>query len=91
MIPTRIVRVDAHNVAVEYLREIEVMEKDGSGKRVKTGETRQEWVEEAYYDHRLDLAAKTALFSALPVGEPVTPELIRAAIEEIVARTKEAL
>lgn len=88
-VPTRIVRVDAHNVAVEYLREVEVTEKDESGKRLKTGQKRQEWTEEAYYGHRLDMAAKTALFNALPIGEPVTPELVRAAVEEIVARTKE--
>ncbi len=91
VVPTRIVRVDAHNVAVEYLREVEVTERDDSGKRLKTGEKRQEWAEEAYYGHRLELAAKTALFNAMPVGVPVTPELIREAVEEIVCRTKEAL
>lgn len=80
----RIVRVDAHNVAVQQLREVEVTEKVGT-KRVKTGETRTEWVECGYYGHRMDHAAESALFVAMPEGEPITPALLRKAVADILA------
>lgn len=92
-VPTRIRRVDLHNVAVEFEREFEIFDRPPGtkGKGKPTGKYRRQWVEEAYYGHRLEQAAKTALFEAVPIGATVTPELIRAAVEEIVERTKEAV
>jgi hypothetical protein len=78
----RIVRVDAHNVAVEVYSEITSK---------KTGETRTEWKEAGYYGHRLDYAAQSALYESMPYGEPITPEMISNAVAEIVANTKAAL
>lgn len=85
---TRIVRVDEHNVAVQVYREIEATEKNDDGKRVKTGGMIYRWVEAGYYGHRLDHAAESALFVSMPIGEPITPKMIRDAIGEIVAGVK---
>ena len=87
----RIVRIDAHNVAVEVLTEIEESEKGADGKRVKTGGTRLEWQERGYYGHRLEWAAESALFEAMPQDKPITKEMIRDAVKEIVAATKDSL
>lgn len=87
---TRIVRVDAHNIAVEQYTATEVVEKGEDGKRVKTGATREEWKEVGYYGHRIDHAAESALFVAMPEGEPLTPQMVRNAIAQIVAQTMAA-
>jgi hypothetical protein len=88
---TRIVRVDAHNVAVEQYTATEVVEKGEDGKRVKTGATREEWKEVGYYGHRIDHAAESALFVAMPEGEKITPQMIREAVFKIVAETNAAV
>lgn len=84
----RIVRADAHNIAVEILREIENTEKGSDGKRVKTGTTRSEWVEAGYYGGNLQWAAESALYQAMPEGEVITPQMIKDAVAEIVRQTK---
>lgn len=86
----RIVKVDAYNVGVQQLREIDVTKKVGD-KRVKTGEKKLEWVECGYYGHRLDHAAESALFVAMPEGEPITPQMVREAVSEIAALTRGAM
>jgi len=79
---TRIVRADEHNVAVERYDEIT---------NPKTKETRREWREVGYYGHRIEHAAESALFNALPYGEQVTPQMIRDAVATIVENTKVVL
>ena len=79
---TRIVRADAHNVAVEQYSEIE---------NPKTKEKRREWKEVGYYGHRLEWAAESALYLAMPEGEQITPKMVHDAVAEIVANTKEVL
>lgn len=94
MIPVRLVRVDVHNIAVEKLVDTEITEVSVSaeGKRLrrKTGKTRREWVETAYYGN-VAMAAKNAVFEALPMNFPITPEMIAQAVETICQNTKEAL
>lgn len=82
----RIIRADAHNVAVQEFREIETR---ADGK--KTGETRMEWVDVGYYGHRLEWAAESALFQALKVDSPITKADIRQAVADIVKETRAAL
>lgn len=84
---TRIIRSDAHNVAVERYVKITPKAKDGE----PTPEPRYEWQEVGYYGHRLDFAANSALFQAMPIGEPITADMIRKAVDDIVARTQEAV
>lgn len=86
MTTTRIVKHDAHNFAVQVLVEVEVTEKVGKN-RVKTGETRTEWQDKGYYGHRLEWAAESALHQAMPEGEPVTPAMVKNAVELIVNAT----
>ena len=80
----RIVRVDALNIAVEVYKAVEVTEKGEDGKRTKTGAVVHRWEESGYYGHRLDHAAESALFQAMPHGEPITPKMIRDAVADIV-------
>lgn len=90
----RIVRVDAYNVAVQELRDVETITTEGGkrgGKRTKTGETRSEWVDAGYYGHRLEWAAESALFQSLKVDSPITKETIKQAVAEIVKETKACL
>lgn len=75
---TRIKRVDAHNVAVERYSAIT---------NTKTKETRYDWQEVGYYGHRIDHAAESALFTAMPEGEKITPQMIRDAVAQIVEET----
>lgn len=75
----RIVRADKYNVAVEVLNEVT---------NPKTKETRLEWQEQGYYGHRLKWAAESALYESMPIGEPITPQMIRDAVERIVEATK---
>lgn len=79
---TRIKRVDTHNVAVERFSAIT---------NNKTKETRHDWQEVGYYGHRIDHAAESALFVTMPEGEPITPQMIREAVAEIVAETRQVL
>lgn len=81
-LPVRIVRCDGRNFAVEVYKELT---------NPKTKTVRWDWVETDYYGHRLEHAAANALLAACPVGSVVTPELVRSAVEEIVARTNDAL
>jgi len=81
---TRIVRVDEHNVAVQVYTEMDVVRVEGK-KRVKTGEKRCEWRDRGYYGHRLDYAAESALFLAMPYGEQITPAVIKDAVRSISA------
>lgn len=76
---TRIVKSDSHNFAVERYSAIT---------NRQTKETRHDWQEVGYYGHRLDYAAESALFVAMPQGEPVTPQMVRDAVARIVAETK---
>ena len=82
----RIVRVDAYNVAVQELRDVE-----SRVKGVKTGHTRKEWMDAGYYGHRLEWAAESALFQSLKVDSPITKETIKQAVAEIVEETKACL
>ncbi len=82
----RIVRSDAHNFAVEQLVTVE-----GKTEGKKDGTTRQEWQEVGYYGHRLDHAAESAIHRGCPVGEVVTPAMVKEAVAGIVAQTKDAL
>lgn len=75
----RIVRSDKYNVAVEVLNEVT---------NPKTKETRLVWQEQGYYGHRLKWAAESALYEAMPFGEPITPQMIRDAVDRIVEATK---
>jgi hypothetical protein len=88
---TRVVRVDAHNVAVQQFVEVEVSVKGGDGKRSKTGEMRQEWQERGYFGHRLDHAAESALFLSMPIDESITAKMVKDAIAEITENTKGVL
>jgi hypothetical protein len=54
----------------------------------KTKETRLVWQEQGYYGHRLKWAAESALYEAMPFGEPITPQMIRDAVDRIVEATK---
>lgn len=87
----RIVRADEHNVAVERYVEVDVFDKDDAGKRIKTGDKRCEWREVGYYGHRIEWAAESALFQAMPVGSVITAEEVRRAVLDIARATKEAL
>lgn len=88
----RIVRCDKHNIAVEELVQVEVIERDPvTKKRTKTGETKMVWQESGYYGHRVEYAAQQALFAGLPIGECVTPEIVAEAIKTIVEETKKAI
>lgn len=90
MTPTRIVKCDTHNFAVQVLVAVDETVKGDDGKRVKTGAQREEWQDKGYYGHRLDWAAESALHQAVPVGEVVTKSVVDAAVAEIVKQTKEA-
>lgn len=78
---TRIRRIDSHNVAVERYSAIV---------NNKTKEVRHDWQEVGYYGHRIEHAAESALFVAMPEGEPITPKMIRDAVAEIVSHFKES-
>ena len=78
----RIVRADSLNVAVQVFSEII---------NPKTKEKRLGWQDRGYYGHRLDHAAESALFQAMPEGQPITAADVRSAIAEIVASTHKAL
>lgn len=82
----RLVRVDKHNIAVQRLVEVEVV-KEIDGKRTKTGETRQEWEDSAYFG-RLDQAARCAVTEAMPFDAPISPVCVSQAVEAIIAETK---
>lgn len=89
---SRIIRCDKHNMAVEELNLVEIVDIDPvTKKRTKTGNTREEWVEVGYYGHRVELAAEQALFSALPIGEAVTPQMVAQAVKTICEETLKAL
>lgn len=75
----RIIRADALNFAVEVLETIK-------GKDDKPD--REEWVTKGYYGHRLEWAAESALHLAMPMDEPVTPQMVKDAVASIVAETK---
>ena len=79
MNPTRIVRVDSHNFAVQVLATI---------KNKETGEERQEWQDKGYYGHRLDWAAESAIHQAVPVGEVVTKQVVADAVAVIVRESQ---
>lgn len=76
----RIVKVDSRNFAVQELRTIEPKAKKGE----VAAPPRTEWVDQGYFGHRLDHAAKFALSASFEDGEQVTPEMITQAVAVIV-------
>ena len=83
----RIVRVDAHNVAVQQYVQPALPPK--SKKNPNPVQREAEWRDVGYYGHRLDFAAEHALFKAVPEGERITQDTIRAAVAQIVKSTKD--
>lgn len=84
----RIVKLDAHNFAVERLEQ-------PKPKKVKDGEEPKEqkppaWVDVAYYGHKLEHAARYAMYHGIPVGDIVTEAVARECCERIIAATEAA-
>ena len=78
----RIVKADERNFAVQVLKTLT---------NPKTKQSREEWVDEGYFGHRLDHAAEFVLLRGFAVDDPITPKDVKAAVAGIVAQTKAAL
>ena len=83
----RIIKADSRNFAVQELRTIEPKAKKGEQAPLP----RTEWVDQGYYGHRLDHAARFAISASFEDGETITPELVEKAVETIVGETKKVL
>lgn len=83
----RIVKVDSRNFAVQAFETIQPRTK----KDEQPGLPRTEWVDQGYFGHRLDQAARFAISDSFETGELVTPDAVAKAVQTIVSETQKLM